>query len=61
MKVTNKFYLLQVGQDIVSPLGFRYEAYILQTFLNLKFGVVLIVLKNCTNRQYVMVFNIQNT
>ena len=27
MKVTNKFYLLQVGQDIVSPLGFRYNLH----------------------------------
>ena len=25
MKVTNKFYLMQVGKDIVSPLGFRYD------------------------------------
>ena len=25
MKVTNRFYLMQVGQDIVSPLGFRYN------------------------------------
>ena len=27
MKVTNKFYLMQVGQDIVSPLGFRYDLH----------------------------------
>ena len=27
MKVTNKFYLMQVGKDIVSPLGFRYDLH----------------------------------
>ena len=27
MKVTNKFYLMQVGQDIVSHLGFRYDLH----------------------------------
>ena len=32
MKVTNKFYLLQVGQDIVSPLGFRYNLHTTDIF-----------------------------
>ena len=27
MKVTNKFYLMQVGKDVVSPLGFRYDLH----------------------------------
>ena len=29
MKATNKFYLMQVDQDIVSPLGFRYNLHTL--------------------------------
>lgn len=32
MKVTNKFYLMQVGQDIVSPLGFRYNLHTTDIF-----------------------------
>ena len=27
MKVTNKFYLMQVGQDIVSNFWFRYDLH----------------------------------
>lgn len=32
MKVTNKFYLMQVDQDIVSPLGFRYNLHTTDIF-----------------------------
>ena len=32
MKVTNKFYLMQVGQDIVSPLGLRYKLHTTDIF-----------------------------